>query len=279
VVTPRSGPCSPWVSNEQLRTLPDLRDLEDEYLSIAAEAASDTLYRLSGSQFTGEDCGPVTIRPLSRPVDADDRTWGLGLSPLGYFESWGSCSVGGYSYSGVVDHWGCSNPPEIDLGAFPVTTVTEVKIDGVVIPSNEYQLQDFRRLTRMRPSAAATPTDRWGWPTCQQFDLPDTEENTFSVTYTYGQPPPALGVLAAKVLAKNFALSLHGDPNDLPIRMTSISREGISAMVTDSMDFLSKGQTGIYEVDLFLRTVNPSGQRRQTAVWSPDLGRARRNPS
>lgn len=276
---PRGGPCSPWVTAAQLKERPKCRDLSETFLETAATVASDLLYRLSGQQFTGANCGPVTIRPVARPVDVDLQSWGTRLSPIGYFSSWGSCAIYGSGASGVVSHYGCSRPPEIELGAYPVTAIDEVLIDGVVIPSNEYQLQDYRVLVRMRPTASSVPTERWGWPTCQQLDLPDTQLNTFSVTYHYGQPPPAAGILACQVLGEQLALSMAGEDTDLPQRITSITRAGVSAMVVDVMDFLAKGQTGLYEVDLFIRTYNPHGQRRKPIVWSPDRGRARRNPT
>jgi hypothetical protein len=61
-----------------------------------------------------------------------------------------------------------------------------------------------------------------------------------------------------------------------PKRITSMTRQGVSAMVTDVMDLVMKGGTGIYEVELFINAYNPHRLQRQSLVWSPDLGRARR---
>lgn len=253
-------------------------NLEDGIAALAATQASEILYNLSGQQFTG-DCGPVTVRPLSRPTDQDTRGLsGMGFSGSGgYMASWGTCTAYG-TRSGAISHYGCSKPPEIELGAHPVTLVTQVKIDGILIPSNEYFLQDYRILVRRRASAGATPTARWGWPTCQLIDLPDSEPGTFSVTYRYGVAPPASGIMACKVLALQLALSASGLKNRLPTRITSMNRQGVGTMVVDVMDFLKQGLTGIYEVDLFLRTFNPSGMKRKAVVFSPDLGRPRRMP-
>lgn len=238
----------------------------------AATIASEVLYEMSGRVFTGE-CGPVTIRPLSRPINVD--SWRMATGS--WFSSWGTCGyAAGGARSSVVSHYGCSNPPEVELGVFPVIDITEVKIDGTVIPSNEYQLMDFKTLIRMRPTAAAIPTERWGWPTCQNLDMPDTEEGTFSVTYTYGQVPPAAGVLAARKLAEHLVLPQLGDSTKYPQRVTSIQRQGVAAMTVDVMDIVKTGKTGIYEVDLFLRMSNPNQTSRQGAVWSPDVGRPRR---
>jgi hypothetical protein len=70
-----------------------------------------------------------------------------------------------------------------------------------------------------------------------------------------------------------------GDTSRYPVRVTSMSRQGVSAMVTDVMDLVMKGGTGVWEVEVFVNSVNPGRNRRQAAVWSPDMGRARRVPS
>ena len=278
---PRSGPCAPWCSAADVLGVPAVVALgaaaTEALAAESAAAASGILYSLSGQQFSGA-CDPVTIRPVSRPVDVDTRAWGPGLQPGSYSSSWGVCSAYGFQGAGIASHYGCSRPPTIDLGAYPVTEIVEVLIDGVVIPPVEYRLQDYRQLVRIRPTDDYTPTDRWGWPTCQILDLPDTQEGTFSVTYRYGQAPPIEGFRAARILAAEMLLSSVGQANRLPSRITTVARQGISMAVVDVMDFLSKGLTGIYEVDLFIRAKNPNKNTRRSLVWSPDLGRPYRMP-
>ena len=247
-----------------------------EDAALIASSVSELLYKFSGEQFTGA-CGPVTVRPMARPTDQDLRGF-LGGGGSGYLQSWGICMSYGMAASGVASHYGCSNPPQVDLGAYPVTQVTSVKIDGVTIPANEYQLQDYKWLIRVRPTASSTPTERWGLPTCQNLTLPDTEPGTFSVTLMYGQPPPTSGVDAALTLAREVALSQLGLPNGLPTRTTSINRQGVQATVLDFADFVAAGRTGIYVVDLFIKAYNPTGSTRPALVWSPDTGRPRRMP-
>lgn len=287
----RTGPCSPWCTAANIEKLPSvqraLKNTEKqggvkpseaelkEFAEEAAGAATDILYELSGRQFSGE-CGPVKIRPVSRPSDIDTRTWGARLSPLGWFSSWGMCSSFGSYSPGMVSHYGCSNPPEIQLGAYPVTEITEVKIDGVVIPAEEYELRDHRWLVRIRPTASFQPTERYGWPTCQVPDMPDTQPGTFSISYKYGVKPPASGVLAAKKLGEYLLLPRLGDTSRTPVRVTSFSRQGMSAQITDVMDILKSGSLGIWEVDSFLLAVNPKKLARQSLAWSPDIGRSRR---
>lgn len=57
----------------------------------------------------------------------------------------------------------------------------------------------------------------------------------------------------------------------LPMRTTSVSREGISYNMGDPLtpDQLTHG-TGLPDVDLWVRTVNPLGARQVPAVYTPD---------
>jgi hypothetical protein len=256
---------------------PDDLTIPDGWAAQMAAVASEVLYVRSRRQFTGT-CGPVTIRPLARPPDSDSRYGGRGI-PAGYLTAGQYGSVWGVGGTGAVQYYGTVNPPTIDLGAYPVQEVTEVIINGVVIPPDEYQLQDYRQLVRVRTSASAEPTEMWGWPIFQVLDLPLTEVGTFGVTYTYGVAPPVSGFNAACALGKQLVLNALGEDNCLPQRVTRVSRQGVSVDVTDVQDFLAKGRVGIFEIDLFLDTYNPTGQRMKSLVWSPDLGRPRRMPS
>jgi hypothetical protein len=97
------------------------------------------------------------------------------------------------------------------------------------------------------------------------------------ITYTYGAPVPAAGKMAARTLAIEFAKLWAGDDDcALPQRVTSISRQGVSYTLLDSQDFIDDLRTGVYAVDLFLKSVNPDKARRKSRVFSPDVPRARR---
>jgi hypothetical protein len=279
--TPRSGACAAWAQASDIEGISRVKKRAEELAltpealeglcAEAATAASDILYELSGKIFPGQ-CGPVTVRPVSRPTDIDTRAWGATLSTVGWVASQGFASAYGSFNPAVLAHYGTLEPPQIEL-PYPVTEVVQVKIDGEVIPEDEYELRDFKTLVRLRPTASTVPTARWGWPTSQIMDLPDTEPGTFSVTYMYGNPPPAMGKIAARKLAEYLALPLLGETKDYPKRVTSVARQGVSTMVTDVMDLLREGMLGIYECDLFIKTYNPSKLKRQAAVWSPDMGR------
>jgi hypothetical protein len=271
---PRNGPCSPWITASDVLAQPGCGGAAAEVAAECAAATSELLYALSGQQFTGP-CGPVTVRPMARPTDQDTRRAGT-LSPLGYMSSWGSTFAYGTVLGAVSAMYGYVQPPMVELVPYPVTEIIEVWIDGVVIPPAEYQLQDFRTLVRMRPIPSFTPTERFGWPNSQIFDLPLTEVGTFGVSFMFGQPPPVGGIRAAKIYAREQCLRAMGQPNQLPTRVTSISRQGVSAVVLDLMDFISQGRTGVADVDQWIKSVNPYFLTRPASVWSPDIGRPQR---
>jgi hypothetical protein len=289
---PRTGPCEPWTDAATVSNLPkvvtaatkngiDSADL----ITLCGEAvmaASEILFEISGRMFTGL-CGPVTCRPVSRPSDADTRSLGARLSPMGWFASWGSASSYGLTVPGVATSYAPSAPPTIKL-PWPVREVLQVKIDGTVIPgpydpdteTGEWELRDNINLVRLRPTASFDPTARYGWPTSQIADLPDTEDGTFSVTITFGIDPPTSGRLAAKKLAEFLVLPALGDTSSYPDRTTAITRQGVTVQVASVIDLLKAGSLGIYEIDAFMNAVNPNRNNRQAVVWSPDIGRARR---
>jgi hypothetical protein len=83
--------------------------------------------------------------------------------------------------------------------------------------------------------------------------------------------------MAARTLAIEFAKLWAGDEDcALPQRVTSISRQGVSYTLLDSQDFIDDVRTGLYAVDLFLKTSNPDKARARARVFTPDVPRARR---
>ena len=97
------------------------------------------------------------------------------------------------------------------------------------------------------------------------------------VTYTYGTPPPTAGKFAARLLATEFVKLWDGDDTcALPDRVSSVSRQGVSYTILDNQDYVDDLRTGIYAVDLFLKSVNPDKARAKARVFSVDRPRARR---
>jgi len=97
------------------------------------------------------------------------------------------------------------------------------------------------------------------------------DEGTWSVSYVQGSAPPPGGQLAAAMFACQIALNrCGGDGCILPQRLKEITREGVSMAFADPMEFLDRGEVGIYEVDLWLKSVNPNRLQRRASVVRAD---------
>lgn len=279
LAVPGQGTCSPWA------TASDVCDPCNDYtidailLDNALQAASDILYALSGRQWAGV-CQD-TVRPCARSLAMDHgRPFRMGI-PFGavgfypgpYYAGGGGFSPWGWCTCNRTERAGCHTTPEITLGGYPVTSIVQVKQDGVVLDPSTYQVDDHRYLIRMAdPATQQNP----GWPCCQRMDLDTDQPDTWEVTYTYGVPPPMAGVTAAAYLGCQLALMCNPDTIDrcqLPQRVTNINRQGVSMVVLDPMQFIDKGRTGIYLIDLFLEAANPGRLTRPSVVMSPDIGR------
>lgn len=249
------GPCEPWVSGFDVAECCGVAydAATAPTLDRAAHAASELLYPLSGSQFSG-DC-TITVRPC-----AERRCWG----------PWDA-------------HWanrprtgcGCSAQDRIPL-AGGVREIVEVLIDGEIVDPTTYEVVDGMWLDRINDPL--DPDTNLGWPTCENRRLALTEVGTFGITYRYGKPVPVSGMLAAKELGCQVYLSCtSSDPADcqLPSGITRIDRQGITIELNGFSAWgLTDGKwkTGLPMVDAFLNVVNPTNARKLKAqVWSPDL--------
>jgi hypothetical protein len=152
------------------------------------------------------------------------------------------------------------------LAGYPIRAITEVKINGDVILPSEYTIWNQRYLTRL---------DGMSWPVAQDLTLADTEESTFSISYTYGADPPALGLSAAAQLGcelYNACNTGTGADCALPAGTTRVTRQGI---VIEKIAFTSwafrdgSWRTGMPLVDAFLSAYNPAGIKRRPVFWSP----------
>lgn len=239
MAAPCVSACTPWATAEDIHASCGIED--EALLDTMLEIATDILFMLSARQFPGI-CSNV-FRP---------------------------------EHGAHVHRNGCLVGNEIDLGVYPLIEVTEIKVYGRVLDPSKYRVDDYRTLVRL-PDAGTTPEV---WPSFQRFDLDASQDDTFEVTATYGLMPPPAGVNAAAVLACELAKAATGGDCKLPERVTSISRQGttmdFSGLVLDPFAFFEQGRTGLYQVDLFLASVNPNGLKRRPRVYSPDSVRKAR---
>ena len=241
----------------------------------ACHSASDLLYAASGRRFPG--LAEIQVRPTARPRSMTLRDWSHYLQTLSGVGTSIAWADGGGWFANDVDY-GSLSVQQIDLGVYPIRQIGLVKINGAIIPSDEYRVDDFRYLVRTTSVSVTStgPTETNGWPKQQNLMLPDTEHGTFSVKLTYGEDPPQSGVAAATTMATEFARLYSGAANRLPARIQSITRQGVTMAIIDPMQFLDDGLTGLYDVDLFIRQYNRGKQIVPATIWSPDLETRRR---
>lgn len=232
-------------------------------LASQTQAATELLYGLSGRQYPGTLSAEV--RPTAKPEQVHDSMWVRNLSYTygSNYSGWNS----GLLWGGCVgcNYRGCSGPYMIGLGRSPIVSVEEVNISGVVLDPSEYRVDDAKWLIRQ---------DCSGWPTCQNMYARLGDSFTFGVNFTFGQAPPISGQNACIVLAAEMyrgATPSLASSCALPKRVSSITRQGVSIAVLDSMSYLRDGFTGISSIDMFIKAFNPTKQIRKPMVFSPDM--------
>lgn len=267
---PRVGPCSNWATMDDVVTVGnvDLNTVDVDLIELNLTVASEILWNKSGQQYAGtceETVRPIHCEELARMGAAWFGQYGYPYVPDLVAGVWYNFDPG-YACLACNDHL---HGARIDLGQYPVTSISEVKIDGVVFDAANYRLDDWRYLTR---------TDGGRLPTTQDLRLADTEPGTWSVAIGFGQPPPQFGINACAQLAAELTKHCSGDTEgcQLPLRVTAITRAGVSYSVANVMDILNQGSTGLYFIDLFVNTVNPNKLDRPARVLSPDLQPPRR---
>lgn len=147
----------------------------------------------------------------------------------------------------------------------PVTAVSEVLVDGVVLDPSAYRVDNRSLLVRL---------DGGVWPVCQDMTLPPSEVGTFRISYSRGAEVPVGGQVAAGVLACELAKAWCRDATcALPQRVQTVTRQGVTVAMIDNGEGIEKGQTGIWIIDSWVSSItNPV---RPSTVLSPDVPRSR----
>lgn len=291
---PVEGPCSQWISGEDVAaissidpgsdiTLPGGAVIKASYLfDQAAYDATLALFEISNRQFPGY-C-EQTVRPCQ---DNCGCGWNLPVSSgFGIFWGWGGGAGWGFGgpwgwgwYNERGDRFGCQPMSKVRLAGTAVEIV-EVLIDGIPLPEFDtdgdpnWRLDKWRYLVRMDKPGDGVPNITRFWPGCQNMSLEDTEPGTFSIKYKWGEDVPQLGRDAAAELANQLFLSTYGGICQLPTGVTRVVRTGIEierGLLATWMD--PKTGTGLVHLDLFLQAYCLGSKRagRKSAIWSPDL--------
>jgi Domain of unknown function (DUF4082) len=225
----------------------------------ALEAASGILWARSGRRFS---LCSVTMRPCR--ADCEDGSyrydgwWAWPTYPRPrFFEGVWTNVACAFCTTGCS----CTRVSQVRLPV-PVSSITSVVVDGVVIPASAYQLYDYRDLIRQ---------DGGEWPRCNNLSVPDGSPGTWSVTAVYGEDVPMLGRIAVGELALEIAKSLACDAScQLPQPVQQLTRQGVSMSFLDPNEVFANGRIGLRMSDLFLSTYNPDGLRSQSTVYSVD---------
>lgn len=262
-----AGPCDPWPAN----LCCDLAGVDQATIDRMVMAATEVYWGLSGRQFGL--CTIPAVRPCRRQC-FDQYGWG--------WSAWqgGNPFAGGWAPGGWQSRWwfpigcgscvgdcSCTELQEIRLPG-PVAEIVQVKLDGEVMASGSYRVDNWDTLVR---------TDGGVWPTCQDMSKPDTEVGTMSVTPRVGKKVPVLGELAVAELACTLIAGCQPDAFcAIPGHLVAQTRAGFSQAFTAVSDLVAQGLVGGEMGDLFLRTFNPSRLQSRSSVHSPDYRPSRR---
>lgn len=261
-----SGPCGSWEPDACV-VFPDCSAMVSGY---ALAAATEVLWLGTGRRFGA--CG-VTYRPCRTGCDTNawwaSPPWG---SIGGWAGSWGwpyPALVGGRWFNlgcgACGDSCSCTILHQVLLPS-PVAAITQIKVDGAILPASAYRVDDWCKLVRL---------DGEPWPLCNDLNLPDTEPGTWSVAALYGEAVPAMGRLAVGALALQFAKGLcsANGCRSCSATVTQIDRQGVRKRFR-SADAVT-GETGVYLADQFIAAFNPT-RSSPAAIYDMDRARPRR---
>jgi hypothetical protein len=261
-----SGPCQNWPPIcEDFPEEPT--QAQQDLIDASVQAATEVLWNRTHRRF-----GLCTV--TLRPCRSECASFVL---PRGWYDysgwTWPFPVLHGGKWINLVcgtcgDNCSCSSLSEVVLPS-PVAEIDEVKVDGVVLDSAAYRVDDWRKLVRL---------DGGEWPRCNDLNLADTEVGTWSVTASYGEQVPTLGSLAVGQLASAIYKGCPGaDAGPCPLPSATIrqvTRQGVTTVYFDAESAFKNGAVGLYYPDLFVATYNPGG-RRQAKVFDIDKPRSR----
>lgn len=257
------GPCS-WAL--ETACCPDWDTTDANTRALGTAWATYLLWALTGRRY-----GPcsVKLRPCAQKCDVFQgyMTWPVGnpgssgagmpwMIPFVDNGTWRNCGCAGVC--------SCRARCEIPLPG-PVARVDEVLIDGAVLDPGSYRVDSYRG------QPVLVRTDGECWPECQDMGLADDAVGAFTVTYQRGVDVPRAGQIAAGKLACEFIKACEGGDCRLPDQLASLSRNGVEVEVADPTELLENGLTGVADVDLWIRAVNPARKAMRSRVLSGDL--------
>lgn len=246
---------------------PDWADYTDTQKEVALSLAVTVMWAATGRRY-----GPceITVRPCQNRAWAETyRAYPVWWSGSGNWAGPLPFLYNGQWFNGCGCGPGCCCRPrcEIVLDG-PVSSIVQVMLHGEIVPSTDYRVdvaQGRYYLVKMTSGC---------WPTCQDLNELADGEHAFAVTYARGVAVPPSLINATALLACEMGKAVVGGDCALPQRLSSLTRQGVTAdFITTEID-ISTFQTGINEVDMVIRALNPSRRTRPPVILSPDLPEA-----
>lgn len=227
----------------------------------AVQAASDVLWALTGRHL---GTNQLTIRPCRDtcwgggwPFMSQWWEFGLYPRPVFYEGTWYNITCGNCAGNTCS----CSVISEALMPA-PVANILQVKVDGVVLATTAYRVDDYRLLVR---------TDGGQWPICNDLTKNDTQVGTWSVTLNYGEQVSTLGQMALGELATQFVkLLLCNSDCDIKQPVQQLVRQGVTMNFLDPNEVFPNGHVGLYLCDLFIAIENPNKLANPSVVYDLD---------
>lgn len=232
---PQQLPCTPWADQDEVTCLcPDIADVGQP----CADDPVPAVYPFTDAQFIEMSSRILFERTCRRfPGICSEE-----LRPCDPCNSCKGCCECHYTYIPLA-------------GPYPVTEITEIKIDGVVLAPSSYRVDEFIRLVRV---------DGLGWPKWQDLNAdPDTDDGTFVIRYKVGRTPPLDLRYAAALLTCELKRACNGQGCQLPENVTSMVRDGVSFTLADPQEIFTNGSFGVPMIDQILATYPCKGYTTQ----------------
>lgn len=227
----------------------------------AAALAAMQMWAATGRRYglctiTVQPCRPRPDLPLYQVYPVLWDGWGTGGGIVAPY-----INEGGQWANGCWGGCRCVARCEVPLEG-PTTTaaVGDILVDGVLVPTDAYQIQNGNLLVRI---------DGQCWPTCNDYSKQDPA--TFVVTYGRGEPIPPAVQGAFEILACEYAKACTGGKCRLPRRLQSLTRQGVDLQVVPTHDYWDRMMTNITEVDAVIVADNPHRLSQRPQIFSPDM--------
>lgn len=141
----------------------------------------------------------------------------------------------------------------------PVVSVTEVTVDGDVIPAEEWRFYPSSQLLYR------VPPDVWPNRDVKWADCGDPD--TMCVEVVIGAAPDAWALAVHAELTCELLKACNGEDCRIPTNATQVTGQGISITLspTELKQFIPS-------VAGWVAAVNPANKTQPSKVWSPDIG-------